>query len=75
MIMWEAGLSFLGLGLQPPKTSWGVMLKQAYQYIQTAPQMILWPAIAISLTMLGFSIFAESLRVALNPRASKRGEK
>ncbi len=74
MIMWEAGLSFLGLGLQPPKTSWGVMLKQAYQYIQSAPQMILWPAIAISLTMLGFSIFAESLRIALNPRASKEVE-
>jgi ABC-type dipeptide/oligopeptide/nickel transport system permease subunit len=74
MIMWEAGLSFLGLGVQPPKTSWGVMLKQAYQYIQTAPYMIIWPAIAILLTMLGYSLFAESLRIALNPRASKEVE-
>ncbi len=74
MIMWEAGLSFLGLGVQPPNTSWGVMLKQAYQYIQTEPYMILWPALAISLTMLGYSLFAESLRIALNPRASKEVE-
>ncbi len=74
MIMWEAGLSFLGLGVQPPNTSWGVMLKQAYQYIQSAPYMIIWPAVAISLTMLGYSLFAESLRIALNPKASKEVE-
>ena len=71
MIMWEAGLSFLGLGLQPPLSSWGVMLQESYQYIQTAPLMILWPALAIMLTMLGFSTFAESLRVALNPKLNQ----
>lgn len=71
MIMWEAGLSFLGLGLQPPLSSWGVMLQESYQYIQTAPLMIVWPALAIMLTMLGFSTFAESLRVALNPKLSQ----
>ncbi|MGM0420305.1 MAG: ABC transporter permease [Bacillota bacterium] len=73
MIMWEAGLSFLGLGLQPPLSSWGVMLQESYQYIQTAPLMILWPALAIMFTMLGFSIFAESLRVALNPKTTQGG--
>jgi ABC-type dipeptide/oligopeptide/nickel transport system permease subunit len=71
MIMWEAGLSFLGLGLQPPLSSWGIMLQESYQYIQTAPLMIVWPALAIMLTMLGFSTFAESLRVALNPKLSQ----
>ncbi|MFN2364374.1 MAG: ABC transporter permease [Halarsenatibacteraceae bacterium] len=71
MIMWEAGLSFLGLGLQPPLSSWGVMLQESYQYIQTAPLMIVWPALAIMLTMLGFSLFAESLRIALNPKTSQ----
>jgi len=71
MIMWEAGLSFLGLGLQPPLSSWGVMLQESYQYIQTAPLMILWPALAIMMTMLGFSTFAESLRVALNPKLNQ----
>lgn len=71
MIMWEAGLSFLGLGLQPPLSSWGVMLQESYQYIQTAPLMILWPSLSIMLTMLGFSTFAESLRVALNPKLNQ----
>lgn len=71
MIMWEAGLSFLGLGLQPPLSSWGVMLQESYQYIQTAPLMILWPTLAIMMTMLGFSTFAESLRVALNPKLNQ----
>ena len=71
MIMWEAGLSFLGLGLQPPLSSWGVMLQESYQYIQTAPLMIVWPALSIMLTMLGFSTFAESLRVALNPKLNQ----
>ncbi len=75
MIMWEAGLSFLGLGLQPPLSSWGVMLQESYQYIQTAPLMIVWPSLAIMLTMLGFSLFAESLRVALNPKAGQEGQK
>ena len=74
MIMWEAGLSFLGLGLQPPLSSWGVMLQESYQYIQTAPLMIVWPSLAIMLTMLGFSLFAESLRIALNPKAGWEGQ-
>ncbi len=75
MIMWEAGLSFLGLGIQPPGSSWGLMLQDGYQYVQAAPHMIVWPALAIILTMLGFSLFAESLRIALNPRTSREGEK
>lgn len=71
MIMWEAGLSFLGLGVQPPKTSWGVMLQDGYQYIEKAPMMLIAPAVAIILTMMGFSLLAESLRNALNPKSEK----
>jgi peptide/nickel transport system permease protein/oligopeptide transport system permease protein len=67
MIMWESALSFLGLGVQPPTASWGIMLKQGYTYIETAPLMIIWPAIVLITTMLGCSLFAEALRVALNP--------
>ena len=69
MIMWEAGLSFLGLGVQPPKTSWGVMLQEGYQYIENAPMMLIAPALVIVLTMMGFSLLAESLRNALNPKS------
>ncbi|HBG74889.1 MAG: hypothetical protein A2X25_07685 [Chloroflexi bacterium GWB2_49_20] len=68
MIMWESALSFLGLGLQPPAASWGIMLKQGYTYIETAPLMIIWPAIVLIITMLGCSLFAEVLRIALNPK-------
>jgi len=74
MIMWESALSFLGLGLQPPAASWGIMLKQGYTYIETAPLMIIWPAIVLITTMLGCSLFAEALRVALNPREREPNE-
>jgi len=74
MIMWESALSFLGLGLQPPTASWGIMLKQGYTYIETAPLMIIWPAIVLITTMLGCSLFAETLRVALNPREREPDE-
>jgi len=68
MIMWESGLSFLGLGVRPPTASWGIMLRQGYTYILTSPWMIVWPSIVLATTMLGCSLFAESLRVALNPK-------
>jgi ABC-type dipeptide/oligopeptide/nickel transport system permease subunit len=68
MIMWESALSFLGLGIQPPTATWGVMLRQGYTYIESAPLMIVWPSIVLITTMLGCSLFAEALRSALNPR-------
>ncbi len=74
MIMWESALSFLGLGVQPPTASWGIMLKQGYTYIETAPLMIIWPAIVLITTMFGCSLFAEALRVALNPRERETHE-
>ena len=71
MIMYEASLSFLGLGVRPPTASWGIMLKNGLTYIDASFWMIIWPAIAIAIAMIGFSLFAESLRIALNPKERK----
>jgi ABC-type dipeptide/oligopeptide/nickel transport system permease subunit len=72
MIIYEAGLSFLGLGVRPPSASWGIMLRNGYKYIEVSPWMILWPAMAISLAMIAFSLFSEGLRVALDPKERQR---
>jgi peptide/nickel transport system permease protein/oligopeptide transport system permease protein len=72
MIIWESGLSFLGLGVRPPTASWGIMLRNGYRYIETSPWMILWPAVAISLAMIAFSLFSEGLRMALDPKERER---
>lgn len=57
-----AGLSFLGLGAQPPAPEWGVMLSDSRPYIQTAPNLMLFPGLAIALCVLGFNLLAEGLR-------------
>ncbi len=72
IIIYEAGLSFLGLGVRPPTASWGIMLRNGYKYIETSPWMIVWPAVAISLSMIAFSLFSEGLRVALDPKERQR---
>jgi len=61
----EAGLSFLGLGAQPPTASWGNMLSEAYQFIFTNPTALIWPGLAITITVLAFNIAADGLRDAL----------
>ena len=68
MIVYEAGLSFLGLGVKPPDPSWGVMLRNGYKYIYTSPWMLIWPAAAIAATMVAFSLFSEGLRISLDPK-------
>ena len=72
MIVYEAGLSFLGLGVQPPTASWGIMLRNGYKYMRTSSWMILWPAGAIALAMIAFALFSEGLRVGLNPKKRDR---
>ena len=72
MVIWESGLSFLGLGVRPPTASWGIMLRNGYKYIQVSPWMILWPALAIAFAMIAFSLFSEGLRVALDPKERNR---
>ncbi len=61
----EAGLSFLGLGAQPPTASWGNMLSEAYQFIFANPTALIWPGLAITITVLAFNLAADGLRDAL----------
>ena len=70
-IFGEAGLSFLGLGINPPTPSWGQMLGEARSYIGFYWHMGLFPALAAALTMLGFALLGDGLRDALDPRMSQ----
>lgn len=67
-ILDAAGLSFLGLGAQPPSPEWGAMLSDARAALQSAPWVITFPGIAIFLVVLGFNLFGDGLRDALDPR-------
>ncbi|HET9016408.1 MAG TPA: ABC transporter permease [Thermomicrobiaceae bacterium] len=68
IIILEAALSFLGLGVQPPTADWGAMLASARAYIQTYPQIAIAPGVMISLTVLAFNVIGDGLRDALDPR-------
>lgn len=67
-ILAEAGLSYLGLGTQPPTPSWGKMLNDAQTLIFIAPQLAIYPGIAIGLTVLGLNLFGDGLRDVLDPK-------
>jgi len=73
-ILTEAGLSFLGAGVQPPNPSWGTLIADGQSRIQTAPWLAIIPGIAIVLTVLALNIFGDGLRDALDPRAKVRME-
>ena len=64
-LLTEAGLSFLGIGEQPPIPSWGGMLQEGFQFINSAPWAVIFPGIAIMLTVLAFNLVADGLRDAL----------
>jgi ABC-type dipeptide/oligopeptide/nickel transport system permease subunit len=66
-IMAEAGLSFLGVGAQPPTPSWGLMVREAQQYVFSAPWASIIPGFAILLTVLGFNFVGDGLRDAIDP--------
>lgn len=67
-LLTEAGLSFLGLGTVPPMASWGVMLNEHRALAENAPWLILYPGLAIALTVLGFNLLGDGLRDVLDPR-------
>jgi peptide/nickel transport system permease protein len=67
-LLTEAGLSFLGLGTQPPAASWGVMLSESRGIAERAPWLILFPGLAIVLGVLGFNLLGDGLRDVLDPR-------
>jgi peptide/nickel transport system permease protein len=72
LILIEAGLSYLGLGVRPPKSSWGNMLTSARMYFNTGPHLVIWPGVMIAVTVLCFFIAGDGLRDALDPRARGR---
>ena len=67
-ILFEAALSFLGVGVRPPTPTWGGMLSDAVNFY-TIPHFMLWPGLAIFSTVLAFNLFGDGLRDALDPRA------
>ncbi|AWX54990.1 MULTISPECIES: ABC transporter permease [Brevibacillus] len=67
-ILTESALSFLGLGIQPPDPSWGGMISEARRYMELAPGMIIWPCIAMTVTILACNMFGDAVRDILDPR-------
>lgn len=67
-ILAEAGLSYVGLGSQPPTPSWGRMLSEAQTLIGSAPWLAIFPGLAIAVSVLGFSLVGDGLRDLLDPR-------
>ena len=70
-ILTEASLSFLGLGVQAPNSSWGIMLDEGANYIETYPRMLIVPSLMFSVTLLALNFLGDGLRDALDPKASK----
>jgi len=70
-ILAEAALSYLGLGTQPPQPSWGRMLNEAQTMMFQAPQLALYPGLAIALSVLGLNLMGDGLRDLLDPRLSR----
>lgn len=66
-VMLEASLSYLGIGIQPPRPSWGGMIQQGQSYYRTAPWMVIFPGLAIMLTVFAFNLLGDGLRDALDP--------
>ncbi|MDR2220123.1 MAG: ABC transporter permease [Methylobacillus sp.] len=73
-VLVESGLSFLGLGVQPPQASWGNILTEGKEYIQFAWWLSFFPGMAILLTVLGYNLLGEGLRDALDPRHRGKGK-
>ena len=75
----ESSLSFLGIGIQPPEITWGLMIAQGKQYLTNAWWLSFWPGLAIILTTLSLNLLSNWLRIALDPvqrwRLEMRGRK
>ncbi len=70
-ILGEAGLSFLGVGVQPPTSSWGQMLSTAGNFFQNDPMFLMFPGLALFVTVLSFNLFGDGLRDALDPKSTR----
>ena len=71
-ILGEAGLSFVGLGLQPPDPSWGNILGEARSSFQQAPWLVLYPGLSLALTVLSLNLLGDGLGQAIDPRRNSR---
>ena len=71
-VLSEASLSFLGLGIPPPSPSWGTMIEEARQFFSSSPHVLLFPGIAIALTVLAFNFIGDGLREYLDPKQRSR---
>jgi peptide/nickel transport system permease protein len=71
-VLAAAGLSFLGLGAQPPQPEWGFMLSSSRDLISRAPWMMIFPGVAIAITVLGFNLLGDGIREVLDPRQRQR---
>jgi len=69
-ILFEAGLSFLGVGIQLPTASWGNLLSTAPAFYLNQPWLMLWPGLAVLMTTLAFNLLGDGLRDAFDPRSS-----
>jgi peptide/nickel transport system permease protein len=71
-VLAEAGLSFIGLGIQPPTASWGNMLSESQRFVDRAPWLAWWPGLAIGLLVLGLNFLSDAVRDALDPSSVRR---
>jgi peptide/nickel transport system permease protein len=74
-ILYEAALSFLGLGIQPPVSSWGNMLNNAIEYIKSTPSLAFWPGLFILITVACFNFLGDGMRDALDPHQVMKSAK
>jgi peptide/nickel transport system permease protein len=70
-ILFEAALSFLGVGIKEPTSSWGRMISDASQWIESNPLYLFFPGMALFITVLAFNLLGDSVRDALDPRAGR----
>ena len=70
-VLAEGGLSFLGLGTQPPTPSWGGMINESRAYLRESPWYGVWPGVALALLLVGLNFLADGLREAMDPKASR----
>jgi peptide/nickel transport system permease protein len=71
-ILFEASISFLGLGVQPPEASWGTMLGRSAQFMEDHPYLVVFPGLAIFFTVLAFNVLGDAINDALGRRATMR---
>ncbi len=71
VMLLEAFLSFLGLGVQPPMSSWGVLIKEGAEVMEEFPWLLIYPGLILALTLFSLNFLGDGLRDALDPRASK----